>query len=84
MAVHNFSVWLRTGSNPADCNRFRSQTENYFIKSLSQNHICYFLTLSLFKYKKLNLRVNKIYESTKDAAYLGKEPIHGRVDRSLL
>ncbi len=26
-----FSAWLRTGSNPADINRFRSLTENYFV-----------------------------------------------------
>ena len=25
---HDFSVWLRTGSNPADINRFRSHTRN--------------------------------------------------------
>ena len=30
-AVHDFSVWLRTGSNPADINRFRSHTENNII-----------------------------------------------------
>ncbi len=26
--IHAFSVWLRTGSNPADSNRFRSHTGN--------------------------------------------------------
>ena len=26
-AVHDFSVWLRTGSNPVDSNRFRSHTD---------------------------------------------------------
>ena len=25
-AIHDFLVWLRTGSNPADINRFRSLT----------------------------------------------------------
>ncbi len=25
-AIHDFSVWLRTGSNPVDCNRFQSHT----------------------------------------------------------
>ena len=25
-AIHDCSVWLRTGSNPADINRFRSNT----------------------------------------------------------
>ena len=25
-AIHDFSVWLITGSNPADINRFRSNT----------------------------------------------------------
>ena len=29
-AIHNFSVWLRTGSNPADSNRFRSHTGKSF------------------------------------------------------
>ncbi len=27
--MHAFSVWLRTGSNPADSNRFRSHTGKY-------------------------------------------------------
>ena len=27
-AVHDFSVWMRTGSNPADIDRFRSHTGN--------------------------------------------------------
>ena len=26
-ATHNFSVWLRTGSHPADINRLQSLTE---------------------------------------------------------
>ena len=25
-AIHDFSVWLKTGSKPADINRFRSHT----------------------------------------------------------
>ena len=25
-AIHDFSVWLRAGSNPADLNRFQSRT----------------------------------------------------------
>ena len=29
-AIHNFSVWLGTGFNPADLNRFRSHTGKYF------------------------------------------------------
>ena len=28
--LHYFSVWLRTGYNPADINRFRSHTGKYF------------------------------------------------------
>ena len=28
-AIHDFSVWLRTGSNPVDSNRFRSHTGKY-------------------------------------------------------
>ena len=27
-AIHDFSVWLRTGSNPADIDPFRSHTGN--------------------------------------------------------
>ena len=27
-AIHDFPVWPRSSSNPADINRFRSQTEN--------------------------------------------------------
>ena len=27
--IHDFSVWLGTGSNPADVNRFRSHTVKY-------------------------------------------------------
>ena len=30
-AIHNFSVWLRTCSNPADINRIRSHTGNIII-----------------------------------------------------
>ena len=26
-AIHNFSVWLRTGSNPPDSDRFQSHIE---------------------------------------------------------
>ena len=29
-AKHDFSVWLRTGSNPADINWFQSHTGKYF------------------------------------------------------
>ena len=29
---HDFSIWLRTGSNPADIDRFRSRTENFVEK----------------------------------------------------
>ena len=29
-AIHDFSVWLRIGSNPVDINRFRSQTGKYY------------------------------------------------------
>ena len=29
--IHNFSVWLRTGSNPADISRFRIHTGKKFI-----------------------------------------------------
>ncbi len=29
-AIHYFSVWLRTGSNPADSNRFQSHTGEYY------------------------------------------------------
>ena len=28
-AIHDFSVWLRTGSYPADINRFRIHTGKY-------------------------------------------------------
>ena len=31
-AIHDFSLWLRTGSNPADSNRFQSHTENFILK----------------------------------------------------
>ena len=27
--IHDFSVWLRNGSNPANINRFRSHTRKY-------------------------------------------------------
>ena len=29
-AIDDFSVWLITGYNPADINRFQSRTENIF------------------------------------------------------
>ncbi len=28
--MHDFSVWLKTGSNPADSNQFRSHMGKYF------------------------------------------------------
>ena len=31
-AIHDFSVWLRAGSNQADINRFRSHTEKIHMK----------------------------------------------------
>ena len=31
-AIHNFSVWLRTGSNPVDINRFPSDIGKYILK----------------------------------------------------
>ncbi len=34
-AIHNFSVLLRTSSNPADIDRFRSHTEKYLHLKLS-------------------------------------------------
>ena len=30
--IHDFSVWLKTGSNPANINRFRSHTGKIQIK----------------------------------------------------
>ena len=33
-AVRDFSVWLITGSNPADINRFQSHTGNYIISQI--------------------------------------------------
>ena len=35
-AIHHFSVWLRSGSNPANINRFRSNTEKRTIKLFSK------------------------------------------------
>ncbi len=32
-ATHDVSVWLRTGSNPADSNRFQSHTGKLFQQS---------------------------------------------------
>ena len=37
--IHNFSVWLRTGSNPQDINRFRSHTGKWKIR-LSSLYMC--------------------------------------------
>jgi len=36
-AIHDFSVWLRIGSNPVDINRFQSHTGKYFLLK-SRNH----------------------------------------------
>ena len=30
IAIHDFSVWLKTGSNPPDIIRFRSNTGTFF------------------------------------------------------
>ena len=41
-AIHDFSVLLRTGSNPADVNRFGSITEKYntqfFLSKILERH----------------------------------------------
>ena len=34
-AIHDFSVWLRTGSNSADINGFRSHTVNVYLNWLT-------------------------------------------------
>ena len=36
---HNFSVWLRTGSNPSDFNRFRSDTGKDIIWWITNNYL---------------------------------------------
>ena len=41
-AVHKFSLWLRTGSNPPDNNQFRSDTgkkKNGYFESTNQNSL---------------------------------------------
>ena len=45
-AIHDFSLWMRTGSNPADINRFRSNTEK-------NNFIIIFSLSSFFKERRL-------------------------------
>ena len=32
--THEFSVWLRTGSNPADINQFQSHIGNEYLSSV--------------------------------------------------
>ena len=32
--IHEFSVWLRTGSNPVDINRFQSHIGNEYLSSV--------------------------------------------------
>ncbi len=36
--IHNFSVWLGTGSNPADINRFRILTRNAILRLIYNYH----------------------------------------------
>ena len=35
--IHDFSVWLRTGSNPVEINRFRSHDGTFFWQFLGFN-----------------------------------------------
>ena len=35
----NFSVWLRTGFNPPDINRFQSDTGKYFPSEFRNKHV---------------------------------------------
>ena len=42
--IHEFSVWIRTDSNPADINRFRSLENVFLIWSGSASYPCYILT----------------------------------------
>ena len=44
--TNDFSVWLRTGSNPADINRFRSRSGNNITYTYTfQIYIYYYITL---------------------------------------
>ena len=49
-AIHGFLVWLRTGSNPADINRFRSHTGNKITM--------FSMLLSLFSVAKFEEHIN--------------------------
>ena len=46
-AKHDFSVWLRTGSNPADIDRFRSHTREGIL-----------ITLFMSEDNNLDLKIN--------------------------
>ena len=53
-ARHNVSVWLRTGYNPPDINRFRSDTRNIFLET--NNLVLMIINLILIKIKHLGSR----------------------------
>ena len=39
-AIHDFSVWLRTGSDPADINQFRSHNGKEYIFNNHSMSVC--------------------------------------------
>ena len=61
-AIHDLSIWLRTGFNQADINRFRSHTGKklYFNCNVKRQSKNYFQFVNKF----LMARINKITPST--------------------
>ena len=55
-AIHDFSVWLRAGSNPVDINQFRSHTvTNVIFLFLRYGNKCPYLLKVLFPGTRLLL-----------------------------
>ena len=92
--IHDISVWMRTGSNPADINRFRSDTGNRFIPV--RQKICWFVQrkifpdspVHLFQKSQLGIHYNITYINhyTKVTEYLSvpNDPANHWTDMVLL
>ena len=48
LIIHDFSVWLRTGSDSTDINRFRSHTGKKDFFHYSQNNTSFNFDLTIF------------------------------------
>ena len=59
-AIYDFSVWLRTGSNPAYIDQFLSLAGKYFLTErnnfVEKSYFCFFSTKSITQVKTLAVK----------------------------